>query len=551
MVTINITYIAKRGRGIVSILSKLLKTKTKAKHNDNFRQNQDPNKPKNLPILRDYKQNLDRIKSELGNSGDIAIRELYFGSAKGFAIYIDGLANNIMISDYFIEMVVKENGEGFGDPFQFIVEKATGLGNYQIIHDWNAVYDGLLSGNTLLFVDGFAKAINVETKGWEKRSISEPTTQLAIRGPKDSFTETLRTNTALIRRRIKSPNLWLESMQIGTVTQTDIGIMYIKGIAENKIVDEVKKRLKGIDLDGIIGSGYIEQCIEDQVMTTFPTTFTTERPDVVASQLLEGRVAIIVDGTPFVITAPCVFIQYFQAPDDYYFRFDIASGLRLLRILSFFTSLIAPAIYIAATTFHQEMIPTPMAIAIAAQRENVPFPAFVEALIMEVTFEILREAGLRLPRAVGQAVSIVGALVIGQAAVQAGLVSPVMVIVVSITAIANFATPSFAMAIAARVIRFFLMAISTFLGFYGIMLGLLVMMIHLCSLRSFGVPYMSPLAPFSLRNQQDTILRFPIYAFKERPPYMTEGNIIRTGADQKPEPPKQKEQSESKKGDQS
>jgi spore germination protein KA len=432
-----------------------------------------------------------------------------------------------------------------------MVEKTTGLGNYQIISNWNEIYDSLLSGNTIIIIDGFAKALSVETKGWEKRSISEPTTQLSIRGPKDSFTESLRTNTALIRRRIKSPNLWLESMKIGKVSQTDIGIMYIKGIAEEKIIDEVKKRLKRIDIDGILGSGYIEQCIEDQTKTTFPTTFMTERPDVVASQLLEGRIAIITDGTPFVVTAPSVFIQFFQAPDDYYFRFDIATSLRLLRIMSFFIALLAPSMYIAATTFHQEMIPTPMAIAIAAQRENVPFPAFVEALIMEVTFEILREAGLRLPRAVGQAVSIVGALVIGQAAVQAGLVSPVMVIVVSITAIANFATPSFPMAISARLVRFGLMLLATVLGFFGIMLGLLAIFIHLCSLRSFGVPYMSPLAPFSLKNQHDTIFRFPIYDLKERPPLMNEGNVTRSGSNQNPGPPEQpKDSSISKKGDQ-
>ncbi len=498
--------------GTVSILSKLLKKKPKAKQNDNVRQNQDPSKPKDLPILRNLKDNLNRIQSELGNSGDIAFREFHFGTSKGIAIYMDGLANNQMISDFFLEVVKKEEDKVLEDPFQYMADKAAGLGNLQVIHDWNAVYDSLLSGNTLFFIDGFVEAISVETKGWEKRAISEPTTQLAIRGPKDSFTESLRTNTALIRRRIKSPNLWLESMKIGTVSQTDIGMMYIKGIAKDKIVDEVKTRLKRIDIDSILGSGYIEQFIEDQTMTTFPTTYSTERPDVVTSHLLEGRVAIIADGTPFVITAPSVFIQFFQAPDDYYFRFDISSGLRLLRILSFFTSLIAPAIYIAATTFHQEMIPTPMAIAIAAQRENVPFPAFVEALVMEVTFEILREAGLRLPRAVGQAVSIVGALVIGQAAVQAGLVSPVMVIVVSITAIANFSTPSFAMAISARLVRFFLMGVASFLGFFGIMLGLLCMLIHLCSLRSFGVPYMSPLAPFSLKHQQDTIIRFPLFS---------------------------------------
>ena len=305
--------------------------------------------------------------------------------------------------------------------------------------------------------------------------------------------------------------------------------MYIKGIANDKIVAEVKERLNRINIDSILGSGYIEQLIEDQTWTTFPTTYHSERPDTVTSHLLEGRVAIIVDGTPFVITVPAIFIQFFQAADDYYSRFDISTGVRLLRILAFLIAIIGPSVYIAATTFHQEMIPTTMAIAIAAQRENVPFPAFVEALIMEVVFEILREAGLRLPRAVGQAVSIVGALVIGQAAVQAGFVSPVMVIVVSITAIANFSTPVFAMAIAARLIRFVLMGLASLLGFYGVMLGIMFMTIHLCSLRSFGIPYMMPIAPFNLSNQQDAFVRFPIWAIKNRPMFISKGNMKRTG----------------------
>lgn len=530
--------------GTVSIFSQMFKKKVKNKFDDNVRQHQDPNNPKDLSIMRNYKDNVQHIKAELGNSSDVATREFKYGPNKGIAIYVDGLANGSMISDFFLEMGIEEP-QNSRDFFEYMTDKAIGMGNFQIIRDWNAVYDGLLSGNTILFINGYTEALDVETKGWEKRSVTEPTTQLSIRGPKDSFTESLRTNTSFIRRRIKSPNLWLESMKIGKVSQTDIAIMYIKGIAKDGVVEEVTKRLKRINIDSITGSGYIEQSIEDQTWTTFPTMYVTERPDVVASQLLEGRVAIIADGTPFVLTAPSVFIQFFQAPDDYYFRFDIASAVRLLRILSFFTALIAPAIYIAATTFHQEMIPTPMAIAIAAQRENVPFPAFVEALAMEVVFEILREAGLRLPRAVGQAVSIVGALVIGQAAVQAGLVSPVMVIVVSITAIANFSTPSFSMAISARLLRFFLMGLATFLGFYGIMLGLLFIFIHLCSLRSFGVPYMSPFAPFNFANLQDTIIRFPIYAIKERPHLMTTDNVTRSGNSQKPGPNKQGGQSTS------
>jgi spore germination protein KA len=524
----------------VSILSKMLKQKKKKRKPDNLRQQQDPQKPEDLPILRDYKQNIARVKEEFGTSSDIVIREFKVKKHLGVTLYVDGLADSQMISDFILEnSMEKEVEEEPFDFYQYMMEQTVAIGSIKTITNWNEVYDSILSGDTVVFLDGFNKAISCETKGWEKRAVSEPTTQLAIRGPKDSFTETIRTNTALIRRRIKSPNLWLESMKIGAVTQTDIGIMYIKGIANEKIVTEIKDRLKRINTDGIMESGYIEQLIEDQTWSTFPTIYHSERPDVVTADLLEGKVAILVDGTPFVLTAPAVFIQFFHAPDDYYSRFDISTSIRLLRILAFFISIVGPAAYIAVTTFHQEMIPTGMAIAIAAQRENVPFPAFVEALVMEVTFEILREAGLRLPRAVGQAVSIVGALVIGQAAVQAGFVSPVMVIVVSITAIANFSTPTFAMAIAARLIRFMFMGLATFTGFYGIMLGLMVMTVHLCGLRSFGVPYMSPLAPLNIKNQQDIFVRFPLWAMKNRPPMTAKDNLIRQGQDQKPDPPKE------------
>ncbi|MGG3470661.1 spore germination protein [Neobacillus pocheonensis] len=507
---------------------------------------QDPGKPDELPILRDYKDNIARIKEEYGNSTDVSYREFKFCGSRGIAVYIDGLASNQMINDFFLETVSEEVRELVADCFQQMVDFAAGLGNVETITNWNQVHEAILVGNTVFFLDGYHKAISVETKGWEKRSITEPSTQLAIQGPKDSFTETLRTNTALIRRRIKSPNLWIESMKLGTVTQTDIGIMYIKGIANEKIIGEVKERLNRINIDAVQASGYIEQLFEDQTWTPFPTTHHSERPDVITSHLLEGRIAIVVDGTPFVITVPALFIQFFQAPDDYYARFDISTSIRLLRILAFFIALVGPAAYIAGTTFHQEMIPTTMAIAIAAQRENVPFPAFFEALIMEVTFEILREAGLRLPRAVGQAVSIVGALVIGQAAVQAGFVSPVMVIVVSITAIANFSTPVFTMAIAARLIRFVMMGLATILGFYGIMLGLMFMSIHLCSLRSFGVPYMMPIAPFNARNQQDVFIRFPIWAMKNRPMFISKENVVRAGENQKPGPPEQSDDQSSK-----
>ncbi|MED4797818.1 spore germination protein, partial [Priestia megaterium] len=265
--------------------------------------------------------------------------------------------------------------------------------------------------------------------------------QTVVRGPRDSFTETLRTNTALIRRRIKSPKLWIESQQIGEFTKTDIALVYIDGIADEQVIQEVKERLSKIDIDGILESGYIEELIQDEDYTPFPTMHNTERPDSVAAGLLEGRIAILVDGTPFVLMVPALFIQFFQAAEDYYQRADISTLIRLMRYMAFFLALLTPSAYIALTTFHQEMLPFALLISIAAQREGVPFPAIIEAFIMEITFEILREAGVRLPRAVGSAISIVGALVLGEAAVQAGLVSPAMVIVVSITAISNFVSP--------------------------------------------------------------------------------------------------------------
>jgi len=325
-------------------------------------------------------------------------------------------------------------------------------------------------------------------------------------------------------------------MRIGEETQTTVGIMYMKGIVNDSLVKEVKERLKRIKIDMILDSGQIEEFIEDQPSTPFPTIYNTERPDSVAANLMEGRVAILVNGSPFILVVPTVFVQFFQSPDDYYYRFHIAVFLRLLRYVSFLISLVGPSVYIAAITFHQEMIPTTLLISLAASREGVPFPAFVEALIMEVAFELMREAGIRMPRAVGQAVSIVGALVLGQAAVQAGIVSSIMVIIVAITGIASFTTPAYNLAISARLIRFVLMILAATFGFYGITLGLIIIIAHLNSLRSFGIPYLSPLSPVIPSDQKDAVLRFPLWSMFKRPRLLNQQNTIRENSNLKPSP---------------
>ncbi|MDK2933590.1 MAG: spore germination protein [Clostridiales bacterium] len=495
-------------------------------------------------------ENIKIVKETLGESSDIVIREFHAGEGGKFhlgVMYTDGLADKKLVQDFILEalmldlrkididssVLLKKNS------FEILKDLVLPVGEMKEISDFDNFFTHLLSGNTVILMDGYGKGLVVNSRGWEERGVQEPSSQTVVRGPKDGFTETLRINTALIRRRIKDPNLWIETKPIGRRTKTDVAVVYIKEVANDKIVEEVHKRLDNIDIDGILESGYIEELIQDETFTPFPTMINTERPDIVAAGLLEGRIAILVDGTPFALLLPALFVHFFQASEDYYQRFDIGTLLRMLRYLSFFLTLLVPSVYVAATTFHQEMLPTPLLISLAAQREGVPFPAVVEAMMMEVTFEILREAGVRMPRAVGQAISIVGALVLGEAAVQAGIVSPVMVIVVSITAISSFVSPTFNMAIATRIIRFIFMLLAATFGLYGIAVGLLAMALHLCSLRSFGIPYMSPMAPLIAADQRDTIIRFPHWAFFKRPRLINQKDMTRQQRliKAKPKPP--------------
>lgn len=486
--------------------------------------------------------NIESIKKRTGSSTDIQFREVDIGKHSGMKsviVYVQGLIDHITVTDFIIDSLMTSsrlsNEMMPQEVIGIISEEVISMSSISTVKKWDDLYLSLLSGDTVIFVDGSDEALIASTQGGETRPIQESTTNSVVRGPKEGFTESITTNIALVRRIINNPDLWVETMKIGSATNTDVSIMYINGIAEKKIVGEVRSRLKKIKVDSVLESGYIEQLIEDGTITPFPTLHNTERPDVVAGTLLEGSVAIFVDGTPFVLLGPALFIQFFQSAEDYYNRFFIASATRFLRIFVFIISLIGPALYVGITTFDQSMIPTQLLIMIAAQRESVPFPALVEALIMEVTFEILREAGLRMPKAIGSTISIVGALVIGQAAVQAGIVSPAMVIIVSITAIASFATPSYSMAISARLLRFVFMISAATFGTYGIIMVFILVLVHLCSLRSFGVPYMSPLAPLIPSELGDTVVRRPLWGRKARPKLTTADNKIREGEHQKPQ----------------
>ncbi|WP_246359172.1 spore germination protein [Paenibacillus phytorum] len=367
----------------------------------------------------------------------------------------------------------------------------------------------ILSGDAALLLNGVHQALFISAKGWEKRSVEEPATEAVIRGQREGFTEDLRTNTSLIRRRLKTPQLKMEAMKVGKLSDTNIVITYLEGVVQESLVAEVKERISRINIDAVLDSAYIEELIVDSPYSVFPQVNNTERPDKVAAYLLEGKIGIIVDNTPFALLVPVNFFEMLQSSEDYNQNYIFSTVIRWLRFVMMVTALLLPSLYIAVTTFHQEMLPTTLLLSISSSRETVPFPAFVEALIMEIFFECLREAGIRLPRTVGQAVSIVGALVIGQAAVQAGIVSATMIIIVSITGISSFIFPTFSQGIAIRLLRFPMMIFAATLGLYGLLMAYLILLIHMARLRSFSVPYLSPMAPLNFKSLKDIYLRLP------------------------------------------
>ncbi|MGF9824308.1 spore germination protein [Brevibacillus agri] len=478
-----------------------------------------------IELSLDVDENIIMIEKELGKCDDLVVRRFRDKSDTDCAIvFLDGMVERNIISEFII---VYMSDPKIPDDLPASNELESTDGLRQVIRN-------ILSGSAVLMRNGDNKAYLNNTRGWDRRSVDEPQTESVVRGPRDGFCETLCVNSALIRFRLKDPNLRVHHMVIGQRTQTDVYVMYIDGLAHPPMVQEMLARLEKINVDSILESGYIEQLIQDRRWSPFPQIQNTERPDKVVANLLEGKVSILVDGTPFALIAPAVFSQFYQSPEDYYERFYIATLLRFIRIISITIALLLPSLYIAFSSFHPEMIPSRLVIAMAAGRSTVPFPSLVEALFMELAIEILREASVRLPGPIGPTIGIVGALVVGEAAVSAGLVSPVMVIIVAVTTIGSFASPSYSAAIAIRMLRFPVMLLAGMFGLYGIMLFLIVILIHLSSLKSFGVPYMSPLSPLNLKGMKDLFIRAPHHLLRTRPTMFHIQDEIRMREDEKP-----------------
>lgn len=468
--------------------------------------------------------NFQNIQSILGSNSDFVFRQIFIKNKRNIetnVIYMDGMINNQLISDYVIKPMMEapqfDYCETEQDAIKAIEEGTIYYSNAKKRTTITDVMNDVLSGSVAVIFNKHKMAFTFETKGFDKRSIEKPSVENVIKGAKDSFVETIRTNTATCRRKIKSPNLMIEETIVGRQTQTTVAVCYMKNIVNEKLVEKVKRRLDNIDVDNLIAAGFLEEFIIDNTGSIFPQVQFTERPDRFCTGLIDGRVGLIIDGLPITYIIPGTLLQFLQAPEDYSQHFLVSSVIRYIRFTSMFITLLLPGFFVAIVNFHQEMIPTELTFSIIASKQGVPFPIFVEVVMMLVAFELLVEAGLRLPQTIGQTVSIVGALIVGQAAVQAKLLSPITVIIVALTAITSFTMPNQDLSNALRLWRFAIAVASAAIGIYGLTMSLIILLHHWCKIDSFGVPYLSPFVGDEETQLKDTLFRFPLLSMKYRP----------------------------------
>jgi spore germination protein len=495
----------------------------KNNNNNNNNNNNDINIKLNQTILS--------LKEIFKDADDIIYRTIECGNkekVKMCLVYVDGLTAKDNVSENAVEMLIKhfdideykKNSTKELDKIASLQSIATT--EISSIEDITAAVDKILAGETVLFIDGCTRAIMISSRGWPMRGISEPVAETLLRGPRDGFNETLKVNVTLIRRRIKDPKLKVKYMQLGTVSKTDIAILYLEGKVNKPVLEELQLKLSKINIEAILESSYIEELIEDHNLSPFPQIENTQRPDAAASAIIEGRVVIGVDNTPQVLIVPAIMAVFMQSSEDYYERWLPSCIIRIFRYLAMPITVLLPALYVAITSFHPNMIPTELVLYIAASRAKVPFPVWFEAGIVEVLMELIREAGMRIVGPIGSTIGIVGGLVIGQASVEAGLISPLVIIIVALTTISSFAIPSYNFSTPLRLLRFLFIILAATLGLFGVSLGFCLLLTHLCSLKSMGVPYMAPFSSFveNSRDLKDTIVRPRIKNMVHKPQYL-------------------------------
>ncbi|AIQ45168.1 spore gernimation protein GerA [Paenibacillus sp. FSL R7-0273] len=473
----------------------------------------------------DYASDLKFIKDSIGSNSDLHFKEFTISGLQKQAvlIFVDGMQNDRQLNLEIMQYLMSETAtDSLSDP-----EKA--LSELPFIHlteasDLTMFNQSVLFGHAGLLVEGMPRVLLIEPPDSIDRTLGEPVSEALLRGPRLGFSEVLSENTSILRRQGLCDQLEMRSYQAGSRIRRDIVLAYMKDIVNPEVLKEVETRISKLDIDFLAESGYIEQLIEDNYLSPFQQVQNTERPDRVISALLEGRIAILLDGTPFALIVPVTFSMLLQSPEDYYERWLPGSMIRLLRFAASFMALMAPALYISFISFHPGLIPTELALSIIETRQGVPFPSIIEVLILEISIEILREAGIRLPKPVGPAMGIVGGLIIGDAAVNAGIVSPFLVIVVAVTAISSFSIPMYSAGLTLRMLRFVGMGFAALLGMFGTILFFLLLCSHLTKLKSFGVPYLTPVTPYRLADWKDLFLRAPLSLMKRRPIMMKTQN---------------------------
>lgn len=472
------------------------------------------------------------IKKEYGNSSDLIFRKITIKNKQLMYVYLESVSSDDKVSDFLMKDVsdyVKNKKLNLFDNLFTSLENSIYNSHLSIETNMDDIYYKLSSGYTVIFIDENDKAISIETKAQLDRGVVESTSETIVRGPKDSFTENNATNIGLIRKRIKTNKLWFKETIVGRKTKTKVTISYLEDVVDLKKVEHIEKIIKKIDIDGIIDSGYIREFLVKNNPSAFPKIKSTERPDLACTSLLEGKIVILVENTPFVLITPSVLVDFLHTSEDYFQKTSNINITRLLRFIAFILTIITPAFYIAVTTFNQEMIPNELLISLAIQQNGVPFPTAFEVVIMIITFEILRESDLRIPSSMGAAISIVGALVLGEAAVSAGIVSPIVIIVVAITSICGLLFTDVDFVNAIRLWRFIFIIFAVLAGTIGIVLAMIFFITKLASISTDEVPYLVPFSPLHIKELKDAIIRFPITKLKSRPNYLAPKNQTKLG----------------------
>ncbi len=482
--------------------------------------------------------NLKYIKTKYNTliNSDIITREFTLNTGskqyKAFILYIDGMVDSQILNDFVLKPLMLKNKFCNNETSKIIVQKGKKSNIANFIQDclipqnnikqqssFKDIFSGVNSGNCALFVDTLSVGFDIDVKGFKQRSISKPENEIVIKGPHEAFVENIRTNTTLLRRFTNNENLIIENTKVGKITQTNCAICYIKDIANDALVAETKYRLNNLEIDSLLSAGELEQLLTDTNSLGVPKILVSERPDYAVKSLLQGRVIILINGSPYALILPAILIDFLTSPEDTNLKPQFANFLKVIRIISSFFALLLPGLYIAITNFHREIIPTELLYSILSSRQSVPFPIIVEILIMEISFEIIREAGLRVPSPIGPTLGIVGALVLGQAAVSAAIVSPILIIIVAITGMSSFAIPDFTFSFHLRFFRFVFILLGFLAGFLGIGMGLFIYISSLCDLETFGVSYTIPYAP-AVNSKNNGFMLSPIWKREDRATYL-------------------------------